>query len=155
MLGSIINWELHMALMQKRQGHRKIEKDFIFNDKQDLLRSKMEDVLTFNGEEEMLLAKDNMRKMARKKPTELVELFQCTAVYLDVIKELEENLGDALHSVNESSFSVERKKRIEEGYRFLADLLVETFGLDSAGLIIADTHNAINLEKIRNRNGKG
>ena len=153
MLGSIINWELHMALMQKRQGHQKIEKDFVFKDKHELIKSKMNEILTFNGEDEMLLAKDNMRTMARKKPSELVELFQCTAVYLDVIKELEGDLGTALAGVNESPLSAERKKRIEEGYRFLADLMVEVFGFDAAGMIIADTRNAINLEKLRN--GKG
>lgn len=144
-----------MALMQKRRGHQKIEKDFVFRNKQEIINSKMNEILTFNGEDEMLLAKDNMRTMARKKPSELVELFQCTAVYLDVIKELEENVGDALAAVNDSPMSAERKRRVEEGYRFLADLMVEVFGFDAAGMIIADTRNAINLEKIRNRNGKG
>jgi hypothetical protein len=142
-----------MAMMQKRHGH-KIEKDFIFKNKKDLLRSKMESVLTFNGEDEMLLAKENMRKMAKKKPTELVEIFQCTAVYLDVLKDLNRDLGQSLTTVNESPMTIERKKRIEDGYRFLADLMVEVFGFDAAGMIIADTHNAINLEKIRNKDGE-
>jgi hypothetical protein len=145
MLKSIINWELHTALLQKRQGRLRLDTE--------LYKSKMNEILTFNGEDEMLLAKDNMRVMARKKPTELVEIFQCTAVYLDVIKELDSNLGDSLQSVNESPLTAERKKRVEEGYRFLADLLVEVFGFDAGCMIIADTRNAINLEKIRN--GKG
>jgi hypothetical protein len=153
MLGSIINWELHMALMEKRRGRQKIEKGFVFNNKQYLLRSMTDKILTFNGEDEMFIAESKMRDAARSRPNELVELFQSTAVYLDVIKELESDLGSALSSVNDSPLSKERKKRIEEGYRALADLMVEVFGIDAAGLIIADTHNAINLEKLRN--GKG
>jgi hypothetical protein len=131
-----------MALQEKRQGQTKIKKNFVF-DKQDLLRSMMNEILAFNGEDEVMLGKEKARDLAMDKPGELIELFQCTAVYLDVIRALDQS----------GPLSTERKKRIEQGYRALADVMVETFGFDAAGLIIADTHNAINLEKLRQGNG--
>ena len=151
---SILNWELHHALMAKKNGNR-ISKEIEWpkQDKLKLLRSKMENVLTFNGEDEMFLAKKQMKTMAKEKPAELVEIYQCTAVYLDVIKGLSGDLGESLAGVNDAPMTVERKKRIEQGYLFLAELLVETFGLETACLIIADTQNAINLEKIKNGHG--
>jgi hypothetical protein len=36
---------------------------------------------------------------------------------------------------------------IEAGYQEISSALVEVFGEDSAGMIMAQTYNAINLEK--------
>lgn len=152
-LDSIINWELHQAALAKR-GRQKIEKEIIFKlDKNETLRSKMKQLLAFDGEDEVFMVKEELKASAKEKPSELVELFQCTAVYLDVIKQLKKDLGASLSRVGEDPMNAEREKRIEAGYYDLAELMVETFGEDAAAMIIADTRNAINLEKIRN--GKG
>ena len=152
-LKSIINWELHQAELEKK-GKRKIEKEFLFKDnKNETLRSKMKQLLAFDGEDEVFMVKEELKASAKAKPSELVELFQCTAVYLDVIKELKKDLGSALSRVGNDPMGAEREKRIEAGYYDLAELMVEVFGEDAAAMIIADTRNAINLEKIKN--GKG
>jgi len=151
---SIINWELHHALMAKKNGNR-ISKEIEWpkQDKLKLLRSKMKQLLAFDGEDEVFMLKEELKESSKEKPSELIELFQCTAVYLDVIEELKKDLGPALAGVGSDPLSAEREKRIREGYYDLADLLIETFGEDGAMLIIADTRNAINLEKIRNGHG--
>lgn len=152
-LTSIINWELHQAMLEKK-GKSKIEKEFLFKDnKNETLRSKMKQLLAFDGEDEVFMVKEELKASAKAKPSELVELFQCTAVYLDVIKELKRDLGSTLSRVGNDPMSAEREKRIEAGYYDLAELMVEVFGEDAAAMIIADTRNAINLEKIKN--GKG
>ena len=114
----------------------------------------MKDILAYNGEDEVFLPKSKLEDLVRNETKEFVELFQYTAVYLDVINELEEELGSSLCKVKSSSMSIERKKRLEEGQSVLVELLIEQVGFDIAGIIIADTCNAINLEKIRKKNGK-
>lgn len=152
-LKSIINWELHQAVLENK-GKRKIEKEILWKDnKNETLRSKMKQLLAFDGEDEVFMVKEELKASAKAKPSELVELFQCTAVYLDVIKELKKDLGSALSRVGDDPMGAEREKRIEAGYYDLAELMVEVFGEDAAAMIIADTRNAINLEKIKN--GKG
>ena len=100
-LKSIINWELHQAVLEKK-GKRKIEKEFLFKDnKNETLRSKMKQLLAFDGEDEVFMVKEELKASAKAKPSELVELFQCTAVYLDVIKELKKDLGSADGRVSE------------------------------------------------------
>jgi hypothetical protein len=113
----------------------------------------MKQLLAFDGEDEVFMVKEELKASAKTKPSELVELFQCTAVYLDVIKELKKDLGSALSRVGNDPMGAEREKRIEAGYYDLAELMVEVFGEDAAAMIIADTRNAINLEKIKNVKG--
>jgi len=114
----------------------------------------MKDILAFNGEDEVFLTEPELEDLVRNKTKEFVELFQYTAVYLDVINELEKDLGSALCSINSSPMSVERKKRLDEGHYVLIELLVEHLGFEIAGIIIAETCNSINLAKIRSKNGK-
>lgn len=114
----------------------------------------MKSILAFNGEDEVFLTESELEDLVRNETKEFVELFQCTAVYLDVVNELEKDLGPALCSIDASPMSIERKKRLDEGHYILTELLVEYLGFDIAGIIIADTCNAMNLEKIRSKNGK-
>lgn len=114
----------------------------------------MKSILAFNGEDEVFLTESELEHLVRNETKKFVELFQCTAVYLDVVNELEKDLGPALCSIDGSPMSIERKKRLDEGHYVLIELLVEYLGFDIAGIIIADTCNAMNLEKIRSKNGK-
>ena len=114
----------------------------------------MKAILAFNGEDEVFLTEPELEDLVRNETKKFVELFQCTAVYLDVVNELDSDLGKALGSIDGSPMSIERKKRLDEGHYVLIELLVEHLGFDIAGIIIADTCNSINLAKIRNKNGK-
>jgi len=113
----------------------------------------MKQVLTFNGEDEVFMLKEELRRAAEQRPTELIELFQCTAVYLHVIEELRKGRVSHLPGADTDPLDLERERRVKEGYYFLAEVMLETLGEEAAAAVIADTRNAINLEKIRNRNG--
>ena len=115
----------------------------IFN----LLRSKMKTAIVFDGEEEMNLTARDIKKIREGSPRELVKYFQATTVYRDVMKDLIKDLGSALLSLNETNITPERVRGIELGYQLLSQELIAAFGEESAGMIIAQVYNAINLEK--------
>jgi hypothetical protein len=103
--------------------------------------------IVFDGENEMNLTPHDIRQIRIGSPKQLVQFFQSTAVYRSVMRDLLKDLGSALRGVNDSPVSKERILAIESGYNLLWLELVSAFGEDSAGLIAADTFNAINLEK--------
>lgn len=107
----------------------------------------MKTAIVFDGEQEMHLTSGDIRTIRVASPKELVAYFQATAVYRDVMKDLIDDLGSALLSVNETNITPERIRGIEFGYQLLSHELIAAFGEDSAGMIMAQVHNAINLEK--------
>lgn len=107
----------------------------------------MKTAILFDGEGEMNLTARDIKKIREASPRELVKYFQATAVYRDVMKDLIKDLGSALLSLNETNITPERIRGVELGYQLLCQELVAAFGEDSASMIIADIHNAINLEK--------
>jgi hypothetical protein len=107
----------------------------------------MKKAILFDGEDELFLTAYDIKKIREGSPRELVNLLQSTAVYRDVMKDLLKDLGQHLVSVNESPIDAERIRGVEFGYQLLGQELIAAFGEDSAALIIADVHNAINLEK--------
>jgi hypothetical protein len=104
-------------------------------------------VILFNGEDEVIVTPEEIREMGKGSPAELVSYFQATTIYRDVMKDLIKDMGKAVLRVNDEELTDLRIKMVEAGYQTVAKELIEVFGEDSASLIMAETYNAINLEK--------
>lgn len=108
---------------------------------------KDEVIILFNGEDEVQVTLTQLREMRESSPTDLVRYFQATCVYRDVMLDLIKENGDALIGINDSPVDKERRDGVELGYKLISAELIHCFGEDTAGLIMADVYNAINLEK--------
>lgn len=104
-------------------------------------------VILFNGEDEVIVTPDQIKEMGKGSPKELVSYFQATTVYRDVMLDLIKENGKAILSVNDEALTDVRIKMVEAGYQAVSAELIEVFGEDTAGMIMAQTYNAINLEK--------
>lgn len=104
-------------------------------------------VILFNGEDEVIMTPDQIKEMGKGSAKELVAYFQATTVYRDVMKDLIRENGKAILNVNDDALTDLRIRMIETGYQTISAELIEAFGEDTAALIMADTYNAINLEK--------
>lgn len=104
-------------------------------------------VILFNGEDEVIVTPEQIREMGKGSPTELVSYFQATTIYRDVMKDLIKDMGKAVLRVNDEVLTDVRIRMVEAGYQTISTELIEVFGEDTAALIMAETHNAINLEK--------
>jgi hypothetical protein len=107
----------------------------------------MKKVILFNGEDEVIITPEQIREIGVGSPKELVSYFQATCVYRDVMRDLIKDSGKAILNVNDEVLTDVRIGMIEAGYQEISSALVEVFGEDSAGMIMAQTYNAINLEK--------
>jgi len=107
----------------------------------------MKKVILFNGEDEVIVTHEQIREMGKDSPTELVSLFQATTVYRDVMRDLIKDLGKSVLRVNDEALSDLRIRMVEAGYEAVSSELISVFGEDTAGMIMAQTYNAINLEK--------
>jgi hypothetical protein len=63
------------------------------------------------------------------------------------MKELVADMGKAVLNVNDEALTDVRIQMVESGYQVVSAELIEVFGEDTAGQIMAETYNAINLEK--------
>lgn len=107
----------------------------------------MNKVILFNGEDEVIVTPEQIKEMGKSSPTELVSYFQATTVYRDVMRDLIKDMGKAVLSVNDEALTDIRIGMVESGYQKISAELIEVFGEDTAGMIMAQTYNAINLEK--------
>ena len=107
----------------------------------------MNKVILFNGEDEVIVTTEQIREMGKSSPTELVSYFQATTVYRDVMMDLIKDMGKAVLNVNDEALTDMRVAMVESGYQTISKELIEVFGEDTAGMIMAQTYNAINLEK--------
>jgi len=107
----------------------------------------MKQGIIFNSEDEVISTVDEIKEIGKNSAKELVQLFQATAIYRDVMKDLIEDHGKAVLSINDEALTDLRINMVESGYHMLTDELMNVFGEDTACLIIADTYNSINLEK--------
>jgi ribosome maturation protein Sdo1 len=107
----------------------------------------MKKVILFNGEDEVIVTPKQIKEMGKGSPKELVSYFQATTVYRDVMKDLIKDHGKTVLSVNDEALTDVRIQMVESGYQTISAELIEVFGEDSAGLIMAETYNAIYLEK--------
>ena len=107
----------------------------------------MKKVILFNGEDEVIVTPEQIKEMGKASPTELVSYFQATTVYRDVMKDLIKDMGKAVLNVNDEALTDVRIRMVESGYQTISAELIEVFGEETAGLIMAQTYNAINLEK--------
>jgi len=107
----------------------------------------MKKVILFNGEDEVIVTPDQIKEMGKGSPKELVSYFQATTIYRDVMNDLIKDMGKAVLSVNDEELTDLRIGMVESGYQTIAAELIEVFGEDTAGMIMAQTYNAINLEK--------
>ena len=107
----------------------------------------MKKVIIFNGEDEVIVTTDEIKEMGKSSPRDLVSYFQATTVYRDVMKDLIRDNGKSILGINDEALTETRIIGVEQGYQKLASELIEVFGEDTAAVIMAETHNAINLEK--------
>ena len=107
----------------------------------------MKKVILFNGEDEVIVTLDQIKEMGQGSPKELVSYFQATTVYRDVMRDLIRDNGKSILNVNDEALTDVRIQMIEAGYQTVSAELIEVFGEESAGMIMAQTYNAINLEK--------
>lgn len=107
----------------------------------------MKKVILFNGEDEVIVTPEQIKEMGKGEPKELVSYFQATTVYRDVMRDLIKDMGKAVLNVNDEALTDVRIQMVESGYQAISAELIEVFGEDTAGLIMAQTYNAINLEK--------
>jgi hypothetical protein len=107
----------------------------------------MKKVILFNGEDEVIVTLDQIKEMGQGSPKELVSYFQATTVFRDVMRDLIRDNGKAVLNVNDEALTEVRIGMIEAGYQAVSAELIEVFGEDTAGMIMAQTYNAINLEK--------
>jgi ribosome maturation protein Sdo1 len=107
----------------------------------------MKKVILFNGEDEVIMTPEQIKEMGKGSAKELVSFFQATTVYRDVMKDLIRDNGKAILNVNDEVLTDLRIQMIEAGYQTISAELIEVFGEDTAAMIMADTYNAINLEK--------
>ncbi len=107
----------------------------------------MKKVILFNGEDEVIVTPEQIKEMGKASPKELVSYFQATTDYRDVMRDLIKDNGKLILNVNDEELTDLRIQMVEVGYQTISAELIETFGEDSAAMIMADTYNAINLEK--------
>ena len=107
----------------------------------------MKKVILFNGEDEVIVTPEEIRERGKGAPKELVAYFQATTIYRDVMKDLVKDLGKAVLNVNDEALTDVRIGMVESGYQAISAELITVFGEDSAAMIMAQTYNAINLEK--------
>jgi len=107
----------------------------------------MKIIILFNGEDEVFVTPAQIKEMGKSSPTELVKYFQSTTIYRDVMKDLIRDNGKSILNVNDDALTDTRINMIESGYQHVSAELVEVFGEDTAGMIMVQTYNAINLEK--------
>ena len=107
----------------------------------------MKKVILFNGEDEVIVTPNEIKEMGQGSPKELVSYFQATTVYRDVMRDLIRDNGKSILNVNDEALTDVRIQMIEAGYQTISAELIEVFGEESAGMIMAQTYNAINLEK--------
>lgn len=107
----------------------------------------MKEVILFNGEDEVIATTEQIKEMGKGSPRELVSYFQATTIYRDVMKDLIKENGKAILSVNDEELTDLRIGLVESGYQTISAELVAVFGEDAAAMIMAETYNAINLEK--------
>jgi len=107
----------------------------------------MKEVILFNGEDEVIATTEQIKEMGKNSPKELVSYFQATTIYRDVMKDLIKENGKAILSVNDEELTDLRIGLVESGYQTISAELVSVFGEDAASMIMAETYNAINLEK--------
>lgn len=104
-------------------------------------------VILFNGEDEVIVTPEEIKEMGMSSPKELVSYFQATTVYRDVMNDLIRDMGKAVLKVNDEALTEVRIRMMEAGYQTISSELIEVFGEDTASMIMAQTHNSINLEK--------
>ncbi len=107
----------------------------------------MKKMILFNGEDEVIVTLNQIKEMGEASPRELVKYFQATTIYRDVMLDLIKDNGKSILSVNDDILTDVRIQMVEQGYQMISAELVKVFGEDSAGLIMAQLYNEINLEK--------
>jgi hypothetical protein len=107
----------------------------------------MKQGIIFNSEDEVVLTVDQVKEIGKVSPKQLVQYFHATAIYRDVMRDLIDDHGKSVLTVNDEELTDLRIELVNSGYHMLVNQLMETFGEDTACLIIVDAHNSINLEK--------
>jgi hypothetical protein len=103
----------------------------------------MKSIITiFDGEHEIVLSREEIAELG---PRDLVDRFQSTAVYRDLINDSVEL--DSVVAVNGQRPTGAMLLRLERGFVALFERMEEVFGPDSAAEIWSKVSNTIQLEK--------
>jgi hypothetical protein len=78
------------------------------------------------------------------KPSEVVQLYQSTAVFASVVRDMRDLIEHGtVSAVNDKKIGPEYLKQIEDGLYILEGMLMDLFGNESAIKIINDTNSKI------------
>lgn len=100
----------------------------------------------FDGEDLFVTSKAEISKFA---PDHLVNVFEHTVVYFDLLSDLKELIASkVVTNVCDQAISPEMLLEIKAGVRALTLQLDDTFGTDSAAMIWARTVKAIEETKV-------
>lgn len=101
-------------------------------------------ITIFNDDDPILLDRVDLGKYG---PSELVELFETTAVYRDLINDFIDQGTASGVSFGGRKLNSRFILQVEQGFIGLYERMEEVFGQDAAALIWAKVANSINLEK--------
>lgn len=110
-----------------------------------------DNVIIFDGEKDVKIGKRYFFQdpnIEGLDSPDVVNMYQATAVYYDLLKELENLIiDDVVKSVNENKVDKDYIKQVEEGLGILEIMVSDLFGKDAAKIIIEQTADSIINER--------
>lgn len=80
----------------------------------------------------------------RLKPSEVVGLYQSTAVFTSIVRDIKHLINsNVVTSVNDGKVDPSYVKKVEDGLYILEGMLMDLFGDDTGNKIIESTNNSI------------
>lgn len=98
----------------------------------------MKTVTIFNGDDTLEISKPELLTLIGQEPGKLFDIFTATCVYRDTVKQ---------SLINQSETWLQHEfDQVSAGYNYLADIMIQLLGEDTALDIIAKVHHEIQLE---------
>jgi len=101
-------------------------------------------VIIFDGEEDHEISLKYFfqdPKIEKLKPDQVVEMYQSTAVFTSIIREMDNLISSGIvKNINESKTDAQYAKKVEDGLYILEGMIMDLFG-KSAGLRIINGTN--------------
>lgn len=98
----------------------------------------MKTITIFNGDDTLEVSKPELLTLIGQDPGKLFDIFTATCVYRDTVKQCITKSGE---SWLQAEFD-----QLSTGYNYLAELMIQLLGEDSALDIIARVHHELQIE---------